>query len=218
MQGQYGPWGRQMQSKDREVTDGSTRGKPDGGEDARPTPVRVENRDLGLDQVFEVLKNQRRRYVLQYLRDQSGPVSLSELSEQVAAWENGKKVRSITSSERKRVYVGLYQCHLPKMDGMDIIEFNKPQAIIEPGENVVLLYEYLDAPRENADGEFPKYYLGLSAAMFAGLVVAALIEAAVGFPAVGVTAGIAVLAFGATAMIHYSRANGSDRLTRSTTS
>jgi len=218
-----------MQSKENTVIEGSLPGDGDGedgqdgqGEraddaatdraagDVADEPEPVETRALGLDQVFEVLKNQRRRYVLQHLRERDEQVSLSELSEQIAAWENGKEIRAITSDERKRVYVGLYQCHLPKMDGMGVVEFNKPRATIAPGENIDLLYTYLDAPGDDRNAEFSKYYLGLSAVMLGGLVIAALIEPTVQFPVLVVTAGIAVLAFSATAVLQYTAGEDSN--------
>jgi hypothetical protein len=101
--------------------------------------------------VFEILKNQRRRRVLQYLREHGGPVSLSDLCEHIAAQENVTEVHRLSSSERKRVYVGLYQCHLPEMDGMDIVEFNKPRGIIEPGANADLFDKYVDTDQEADD-------------------------------------------------------------------
>jgi hypothetical protein len=98
---------------------------------------------LPIDQRFELLRNQRRRYVLAYLNDAGPEVSLSELAEQIAAWETGKEIRQITSSERKRVYVGLYQCHLPKMAGMGVISFNKARGVIKRSEQAELLEPYL---------------------------------------------------------------------------
>lgn len=89
--------------------------------------------ELPLDEVFGILKNRRRRYVLKYVAEADGQVSIGETAEQIAAWENDKPVEQITSSERKRVYVGLYQSHLPKMDGIGAVSFNKPRGIIEPG-------------------------------------------------------------------------------------
>lgn len=103
----------------------------------------AERRGLPLDETFELLRNQRRRYVLQYLEEAEGKVTLSELAEQIAAWENDKEVRLINSSERKRVYVALYQCHLPKMHGMDVISFNKPRGTIEKGKHGHAVEPYL---------------------------------------------------------------------------
>lgn len=110
---------------------------------------------IGIDQVFEILKNKRRRFVLRHLEAAEGQVRLSELAEQIAAWENEKEVRQITSQERKRVYVGLYQCHLPKMDDMGVIEFNKPRGIVQPGENIDLVRRYLPADEQGTAEPWP---------------------------------------------------------------
>jgi hypothetical protein len=129
-------------------------------EDGRAEGQRADA--LPLDQVFDVLKNQRRRYVLEYLNDADEAVSLSEIAEQIAAWENEKDVKQISSSERKRVYVGLYQCHLPKMDALDVVSFNKPRGIIELGDNVDELYTYLDRTEEAEREPWHVYSLALS--------------------------------------------------------
>lgn len=125
------------------------------------TETEPEPEPLPLDNVFEILKNQRRRYVLQHLRETEESVSMSDLAEQVAAWENDKPVDQLTSSERKRVYVGLYQCHLPKMDGMDVVSFNKPRGMIERGPNAPDVEQYLQQEEETEDWE--RYFVGLSA-------------------------------------------------------
>ena len=175
------------------------------GEMSPPAVTRpVEDRDLGLDQVFEILKNQRRRYVLWYLRERDEQVSLSDLAEQIAAWENDKPVKQITSSERKRVYVGLYQCHLPKMDGMDVVEFNKPRATIEPDENIDVFYSYLYAPEDNDDGAWSKYYAGLAVVTVLALPIAIAVESTVALPVVGAVTGLALAAFATMALVHHA--------------
>lgn len=99
--------------------------------------------ELPLDLAFEILKNGRRRRVLEELGAATGDLSIGELSEQIAAWENDKPVAEVTSEERKRVYVGLYQGHLPKMDDADVVMFNKDRGIVAPGEHADLLDRYL---------------------------------------------------------------------------
>ena len=113
----------------------------------------MEERELEFDQIFDILKNQRRRHVLRYLEGADGEVRLGELADQIAAWENGKTVSQITSQERKRVYVGLYQCHLPKMDDMDVVEFNKPRGLIDCGKNIHLFGPYLPPEEPAPDAE-----------------------------------------------------------------
>ncbi|QLD87478.1 hypothetical protein HWV23_15900 [Natronomonas halophila] len=154
---------------------------------------RVES--LPLDQVFGILKNQRRRYVLKYLYEAEERVSLSEVAEQIAAWENDKDVRQISSSERKRVYVGLYQCHLPKMDGVGVISFNKPRGVIELGENADSLYRYLDTDDEADEPPWHVYSVALSLAGALVLGVALLLQPMTTVPVVDLAVATAILAF-----------------------
>jgi hypothetical protein len=150
---------------------------------------------LPLDQVFSILKNERRRRVLEYLADADEEVSLSDLAEEIAAQENGKDVVQISSSERKRVYVGLYQCHLPKMDSMDVISFNKPRGIVEVGENVDVLYDYLDTDDEPDEGPWHQYSLYLSVAGAGALGAALIAGQMVSGPVVDVAVGLTIVAF-----------------------
>lgn len=123
--------------------------------DAPPEP------DLSLDLVFEILKNERRRFVLQYMVDRDEQVALGTLAEHIAARENDTTPDQLTSQERKRVYVGLYQCHLPKMDSANIVDFDKDRGTIALGPNAGELYPYLDT---SADDErtWRGYYLGVA--------------------------------------------------------
>jgi len=80
---------------------------------------------LSKDTLFEILKNQRRRDALLYLKTNDGVATLSDMAEFIAAKENGIDIGALSSSQRKRVYIGLYQCHLPKMAGAGIVDFDK---------------------------------------------------------------------------------------------
>jgi hypothetical protein len=91
-----------------------------------------EGGELPLDDVFDLLRNQRRRGVLRYLRDQTdGSATLDTVAEHIAAKENDIEIKQLTSSQRKRVYIGLYQCHLPKMDELGVIEYDQSRGTIE---------------------------------------------------------------------------------------
>ena len=121
-----------------------------------------EPEPLPLDVVFEILKNKRRRLVLRFVKEQDDEsVDLGELAEHVAALENDKSVSGLTSGERKRVYVGLYQCHLPKMDDADIVEFDRNRGTIELGECADQLEEYLDN-QSSDETVWPRYYLSIT--------------------------------------------------------
>ncbi len=173
-----------------DIDSGSTR-EDTSEPDERP-PVSIP-----LDQVFAILKNQRRRYVLQFLYEADGKVSLSDVAEQIAAWENSKDIKQITSSERKRVYVGLYQCHLPKMDGADVVSFNKPRGTIELGENADALYEYIDTGQDTGEPPWHLYSVALSVVSALALGTALVLGAITVFPIVDLTVGAVILTFSA---------------------
>ncbi len=154
---------------------------------------------LSLDLVFEVLKNERRRRVLKYLCETDETVSLSDLAEHIAAIENDKPETALSSQERKRVYVGLYQCHLPKMDDTDVIEFDGNRGTVALGDNAEQLYPFLDADDEQ-DQPWPKYYLGhttLSLALFAAALVAVP-------SALSVVFGLSLVGFVLLGTVHHS--------------
>lgn len=121
-------------------------------EAAAPSVEVAADSHLEMDQVFGILKNKRRRYVLKYLSMVGGETTLSDLAEQIAAWECEKDIAQITSQERKRVYVGLYQCHLPKMADVAAIEYNKQRGNIETGEHFSIFTHYLP-PDEQSKSE-----------------------------------------------------------------
>lgn len=120
------------------------------------------------DQVFWVLSNRRRRDILQYLREHGGTASLGELAEYIAAKENEKSVQQLSSDERKRVYVGLYQNHLPMMDDMDVVNYDDDRKTVELRDTVTDLEAYLTGEIEQRDSRL------LSIALFATALVVTL--------------------------------------------
>jgi hypothetical protein len=111
------------------------------------------------DQVHDLLSNHRRRYVLHYCKRTDGSATLSDLAEQIAAWEHEKPIEEVTSAERKRVYTSLQQTHLNRMSNAGIIEYDGDE--IELTEKAKELDVYLDIV---PGGSIPwgLYYLGLS--------------------------------------------------------
>lgn len=154
---------------------------------------------LPLDGIFEILKNQRRRYTIKFLNRQEGTVTLSDLAEHVAAEECETTVEALSSAQRKRAYVGLYQCHLPKMDEMGIVDFNSDRGMISLGPNAEQLDPYFDRPDDPTP--WSQYYLGLAAvnaAVFVGSVLAAGMFAG----ATTVAAAVTIFSFLGLAGVH----------------
>ncbi|MFD1586616.1 hypothetical protein ACFR9U_06450 [Halorientalis brevis] len=111
-----------------------------GGDDGSP----ARSVTLEPDDVFEILRNQRRRDVLRFFFEEGRTaVELGTLAEHLAAAEFETTITELTSQERKRMYVSLYQCHLPKMDEAGIIEFDSDRKTLELGANAHHLEPYL---------------------------------------------------------------------------
>ncbi len=134
-------------------------------------PVDGDGAQLSKGEIFDVLQNERRRYVLQYLRRHGGPVELGDLATRVAAREYECPVDSVSGKQRKRVYTTLQQTHLPKMDEAGIVEFDSENGVIDTTQYTDELTVYLEIVPGK---EFPwrEYYLSLGAVSLA--VVATL--------------------------------------------
>ncbi len=106
-------------------------GSPEDANDTTSTPSSETRADLSLDDVFELLSNRRRRAVLRHLRTTADEeTTLDELATRIAAEENGIDIPQVTSKQRKRVYVSLYQGHLSKLDDCGIIEYQKSRGTV----------------------------------------------------------------------------------------
>ena len=167
------------------------------------TSVTSSNDDerLSKDVIFELLKNRRRREVLTYMLESDGTVTLGELAEQIAAWENDTDVNALNSDQRKRVYVALYQTHLPKMDDAGIIDYDQDRGLIALSDNAELLMMYLDSDTHRQD-RWDRWYAGLS--VFGASIIAA---ASLGIPPFGVVstavvATVVVIAFLGLSAVH----------------
>lgn len=150
---------------------------------------------VSLDEIFEVLKNSRRRKIIRYLRDDHQTTTLSDLAEHVAALENDTDVNRLTSSQRKRVYVALYQCHLPKMADMGVIEFDKNRGTVERSPNANQFEKYLQTDKTGAEGWY-RYYLAVGS-LGLGLSVLLLFANTQSF--LGATSGLGLVSIVLTA-------------------
>lgn len=140
-----------------------------------------EVEDLPLDVVFEILSNQRRRLLLRYLDELSEETAtLSDLAEHIAAIENETTSQGLTAQQRKRVYVGLYQCHLPKMASSGIVKFDKNRGTVSVGPNLDQLEPYLDVDSEEGSTERESALLGVVAIVGYGLAAFGGIAGVVG--------------------------------------
>lgn len=72
-----------------------------------------------LDRLFDALSDPHRRYAIDYLHDQSQPVSLERLAAAVAAREAG---RAIEGGFERRIALKLHHVHVPKLEEAGLVE------------------------------------------------------------------------------------------------
>ncbi len=154
---------------------------------------------LSQDMVFDLLSNSRRRFVLHYLERADGPVRLSELAAEIAAIENEVSVEELTSQQRKRTYVSLYQTHIPKLQDAGAVSYDAETGTVELAAGAGEIGEYFQ--QQGTDRPWQYYYLTLAAIGFVLYVAAGVVGAQT---AVLFLLGAVVLgAFGVIAAVHY---------------
>jgi hypothetical protein len=105
---------------------------------------------LTRNNIFELLSSERRRMILHYLEDSEAPVPLRDLAKYIAASEEDVDESELTDDEIRRVYISLYQYHIPKMDDLEVISYDRDEGTIALEEPSKLLFPYLhlDPTRE----------------------------------------------------------------------
>lgn len=103
---------------------------------------------LSDSEVFDVLRNSRRRAVISHLQRED-EASVSELTKRVAAEEYDITTDEVSSDQHKRVYTGLYQCHLPRLDDFGVVDFDREEKTVSIGTTASQVEAYL-ARDENA--------------------------------------------------------------------
>lgn len=113
----------------------------------------LEDLSIGDDDLYKMLKNSRRRTIIR-LVDEEDKTNVNYLARRIAAEENDKQPEALTSQERKRVYIALYQNHLPPLDKAGILTYNKPRGHVEATDEtgrVAALLEIVDGARGESD-------------------------------------------------------------------
>lgn len=137
---------------------------------------------LTSDDIFEILSNHRRRMVLHLLQEREDEIQVKQLAEAVAAMENGVSVEELTSQQRKRVYVSLYQTHLPKMAELSLIDYDRDDGTVRLSGRSADINRYLSGETEETEPwKLPALVLAVIAGTLAvlSLIDTTTVEAAI---------------------------------------
>ncbi|GAA0522976.1 hypothetical protein SAMN04488066_105170 [Halorubrum aquaticum] len=170
---------------------------------ATATESNANGGELSEDEIFEVLSNRRRRFVIHALKREEGAVEVSDLSTHVTAWEVGVEPEEVEYEDRRNVYSTLQRTHLPKLEEKNVVTFDEEENLVWATpelENLDIYVEVLGT----REIPWSLYYVGL-----AGVAVALLLAVATGTPGFAAFAPLDVgmftaTAFGISAAAHYA--------------
>ncbi|MFD1684930.1 DUF7344 domain-containing protein [Halobellus litoreus] len=157
---------------------------------------------LSEDEVFEVLSNRRRRYVVHALKRAQEPIELSDLSKRVTAWEVDIDPGEVRYEDRRNVYSTLQRTHLPKMEEKNLVRVDEEENVVRPTPKLEDLDIYVEV-LQSQEIPWSLYYVGL-----AGVTTALLLAVAAGTPGLGALSPIdvgafTVTAFGMSSLVQY---------------
>lgn len=102
-----------------------------------------------IDVAFDAVRSERRRMALSTLASVGGTIDISDLTDAIAGQQYGDP----DPQERKRVYVGLYQTHLPKLDDMGLVKFDSDTGEVYATDDLAGVVAWLDDTRARCGGD-----------------------------------------------------------------
>lgn len=122
---------------------------------------------LSKSDIFGILQNDRRRCVLEILRNKGGQ-SVRSLSEEIARLEAGTEEPK--SSVRKSIYVSLIQTHIPKMENLGVVIYDREKDSVELLPASRDFDVYMETVKKG-DIPWSQYYLGVSILAIIGSLI-----------------------------------------------
>lgn len=154
------------------------------------------------DEIFDVLSNRRRRFVIHALKRTEEPIEVSKLSTHVTAWELDVDPKEVEYEDRRNVYSTLQRTHLPKLEEKDIVDVDEEENLVEATPALQSLEIYIEA-LGTKEIPWSLYYVGL-----AGVVVSILLAVATNTPGFAAFTPLDVgiftaTTFGVSSVVHH---------------
>lgn len=100
-----------------------------------------EGAPLDEGEIHDILRNDRRREVIEFLFEHDRRTTIRELSEHIAAIESGEDPPP--RNVRQSVYVSLHQTHLPKLEGLGVVDYDTDSKDIELRDQAELVATHM---------------------------------------------------------------------------
>lgn len=156
----------------------------------------MHNAALSRDDLFEVLSSNRRRYLIYFLESEGGEAELGRLARLIAALENDVEPPEVSDKEQKRVYISLYQSHVPKLVDYELVEYDSEEKYVSSTERMREVTELF----EESSHSWQLYYLLIG---IGGLVAVGATLAGISPLPVWILSLVVVAALIVTSLIHY---------------
>ena len=149
---------------------------------------------LSEDEIFELLANPRRRFVLLSLREAVDAIPLTDIAESMAGANRDVGASGPNKAERKRAYVSLYQTHIPTLVDAGVVTYDVESGFVALTDRANVLFPFLDL--SDRDDDWATRYLVIAVVGLAVYVIAALVSTASQLAFVGIVVLASVLLLG----------------------
>lgn len=116
----------------------------------RPPPT--DWRPSSTDYVFEALNARRRRTICRILQA-TADREIEDLAMAVATQESAADDRPVTNHEWETVFASLYHSHIPKLDDMGVVRFDRATGVVNPGPRFEQVVAVLSAVEDVLAGD-----------------------------------------------------------------
>ena len=87
---------------------------------------RTDDDEVSIGEIFDVLSDHRRRYVLYVLsEEEEGAMDVEALAERLAPWIHETADDEVTEEQFRRTYTGLRHSQLPRLDDAGAVEYDQ---------------------------------------------------------------------------------------------
>ena len=117
-----------------------------------------QTESLEATEIHDVLRNDRRRLVLERLQETGTSESVRDLSEYVASVESGET--PAPRNVRQSAYVALHQTHLPKLDELGIVMYDSNAKEVSLASNAAEVAVYMEVVPKYAIS-WAEFYFGI---------------------------------------------------------
>lgn len=91
----------------------------------------VQNAEVNPDDLYDVVANPRRRFILRCLLEQSKPMAMADMAVELTKRGENLPKDQISKDRVKSQYIELYHVHIPKMEAVGLLSYDAANRTID---------------------------------------------------------------------------------------